>query len=402
MTLSHSRIAHALPVPSAEALKASEQLTAHITAEIGRVGGWIPFSRYMEMALYEPGLGYYSNPGMVFGAAGDFVTAPELTPLFGATLARQVVPWLRDPALAGDGQMVLEVGAGTGMLAAQLLNALDNAGFSGLRYMILELSAERREQQRQTLMSLAPGLLPRVQWLTDFPERFAGVVVANELLDAMPVQIFEWRVGEQVYEMGVGLADDGAFVWVPRPADAALNGAVDAVRAELGEVQAAAWPTPYRSEICPAQQGWIRTLAERMTAGAVLLLDYGFAAPEYYHPQRSQGTLMCHYRHHSHTEPFLWPGLNDITAHVDFSGLARAATAAGFSLLGYTSMAAFLMNAGVLDELAELPREPEQFWFAQAQAVQQLISEAEMGALFKVIAFERGMQAPVSAFGFGD
>lgn len=202
--------------------------------------------------------------------------------------------------------------------------------------------------------------------------------------------------------MGVGLADDGAFVWVPRPADAALNGAVATVRAELGEVQAAAWPTPYRSEICPAQQGWIRTLAERMTAGTVLLLDYGFAAPEYYHPQRSQGTLMCHYRHHSHTEPFLWPGLNDITAHVDFSGLARAATAAGFSLLGYTSMAAFLMNAGVLDELAELPREPEQFWFAQAQAVQQLISEAEMGALFKVIAFERGMQAPVSAFGFGD
>ena len=450
MTLSHSRIAHALPVPSAEALKASEQLTAHITAEIGRAGGWIPFSRYMEMALYEPGLGYYSNPGMVFGAAGDFVTAPELTPLFGATLARQVAPWLRDPALAGDGPMVLEVGAGTGMLAAQLLNALDNAGFSGLRYQILELSAERREQQRQTLMSLAPGLLPRVQWLTDFPERFAGVVVANELLDAMPVQIFEWRAGkggstrgdvkghasekaardmsgagvedapaartagtvaagvgvgpsgEQVYEMGVGLADDGAFVWVPRPADAALNGAVATVRAELGEVQAAAWPTPYRSEICPAQQGWIRTLAERMTAGTVLLLDYGFAAPEYYHPQRSQGTLMCHYRHHSHTEPFLWPGLNDITAHVDFSGLARAAAAAGFSLLGYTSMAAFLMNAGVLDELAELPREPEQFWFAQAQAVQQLISEAEMGALFKVIAFERGMQAPVSAFGFGD
>ena len=180
------------------------------------------------------------------------------------------------------------------------------------------------------------------------------------------------------------------------------TGGVATVRAELGVVLAAAWPTPYRSEICPAQQGWIRTLAERMTAGTVLLLDYGFAAPEYYHPQRSQGTLMCHYRHHSHTEPFLWPGLNDITAHVDFSGLARAATAAGFSLLGYTSMAAFLMNAGVLDELAELPREPEQFWFAQAQAVQQLISEAEMGALFKVIAFERGMQAPVSAFGFGD
>ena len=401
MTLSHSRIAHALPVPSAEALKASEQLTAHITAEIGRVGGWIPFSRYMEMALYEPGLGYYSNPGMVFGAAGDFVTAPELTPLFGATLARQVAPWLRDPALAGDGPMVLEVGAGTGMLAAQLLNALDNAGFSGLRYRILELSAERREQQRQTLMSLAPGLLPRVQWLTDFPERFAGVVVANELLDAMPVQLFEWQADAEaaLQEMGVTWVD-GRFAWAPRPADAVLTETVAALRNRLGP-EGAQWHSPYRSEICPAQQAWMRTLADCMTAGVVMLLDYGFAAPEYYHPQRDQGTLMCHYRHRSHADPFLWPGLSDITAHVDFTALARAATAEGFSLVGYTSMAAFLLNAGLLDELADLPREPESFWFAQAQAVQQLISEAEMGELFKVIAFEKNLREAASVLGFG-
>lgn len=447
MTLSHSRIAHAMPVPGADALRASEQLVARIQAEIARAGGWIPFSRYMEMALYEPGLGYYSNPGMVFGAAGDFVTAPELTPLFGATLARQLVPWLKHPTLAGEGQVVLEVGAGTGMLAAQLLNAMDNAGLKEVRYLILELSAERREQQRQTLKNLAPGLLSRVQWLMDFPERFAGVVVANELLDAMPVQIFEWRAAADVapetvpaaegqdvpaqapadaagtqgdvapgakasaasvdgagsvQEMGVSVDEEGRFVWAARPADEPLCEAVQAVRAEVGEAQASAWPSPYRSEVCLAQQGWLKTLGERMSAGVVLLLDYGFAAQEYYHPQRAEGTLMCHYRHHSHTEPFLWPGLNDMTAHVDFSALARSAPEAGFSLLGYTNMATFLMNAGVLDELAELPREPEQFWFAQAQAVQQLISEAEMGAFFKVIAFERGMPAPVSALGFGE
>ena len=401
MSLSHSRVESALPVPSAEALKASEQLTAHITAEIGRVGGWIPFSRYMEMALYEPGLGYYSNPGQVFGAAGDFVTAPELTPLFGATLARQVSPWLKDPALAGSGQVVLEVGGGSGMLAAQLLNALDNVGHHEVRYLILELSAERREHQRQTLRSLAPGLMDRVGWLDTFPERFAGVVVGNELLDAMPVQLFEWQAeaGADLQEMGVTWVD-GQFAWAPRPADAVLTETVTALRNRLGP-EGAQWHSPYRSEICPAQQAWMRTLADCMTAGVVLLLDYGFAAPEYYHPQRDQGTLMCHYRHRSHADPFLWPGLSDITAHVDFTALARAATAEGFSLVGYTSMAAFLLNAGLLDELADLPREPESFWFAQAQAVQQLISEAEMGELFKVIAFEKNLREAASVLGFG-
>lgn len=193
MSLSHSRVESALPVPDREALAVSQELSTRIAAEIARSGGWLSFARYMEMALYEPGLGYYSNPGQVFGAAGDFVTAPELTPLFGATLARQVSPWLKDPALAGSGQVVLEVGGGSGMLAAQLLNALDNVGHHEVRYLILELSAERREHQRQTLKSLAPGLMDRVGWLETFPESFAGVVVANELLDAMPVQLFEWQ-----------------------------------------------------------------------------------------------------------------------------------------------------------------------------------------------------------------
>ena len=401
MSLSHSRVESALPVPDREALAVSQELSTRIAAEIARHGGWLSFARYMEMALYEPGLGYYSNPGQVFGAAGDFVTAPELTPLFGATLARQVSPWLKDPALAGSGQVVLEVGGGSGMLAAQLLNALDNVGHHEVRYLILELSAERREHQRQTLKSLAPGLMDRVGWLETFPETFAGVVVANELLDAMPVQLFEWQADAEVelQEMGVTWVD-GQFAWAPRPADTVLTETVAALRNRLGP-EGAQWHSPYRSEICPAQQAWMRTLADCMTAGVVMLLDYGFAAPEYYHPQRDQGTLMCHYRHRSHADPFLWPGLSDITAHVDFTALARAATAEGFSLVGYTSMAAFLLNAGLLDELADLPREPESFWFAQAQAVQQLISEAEMGELFKVIAFEKNLREAASVLGFG-
>ena len=401
MSLSHSRVESALPVPDREALAISQELSTRIAAEIARHGGWLSFARYMEMALYEPGLGYYSNPGQVFGAAGDFVTAPELTPLFGATLARQVSPWLKDPALVGSGQVVLEVGGGSGMLAAQLLNALDNVGHHEVRYLILELSAERREHQRQTLKSLAPGLMDRVGWLDTFPESFAGVVVANELLDAMPVQLFEWQADAEaeLQEMGVTWVD-GRFAWAPRPADAELTETVAALRNRLGP-EGAQWHSPYRSEICPAQQAWMRTLADCMTAGVVMLLDYGFAAPEYYHPQRDQGTLMCHYRHRSHADPFLWPGLSDITAHVDFTALARAATAEGFSLVGYTSMAAFLLNAGLLDELADLPREPESFWFAQAQAVQQLISEAEMGELFKVIAFEKNLREAVSVLGFG-
>ena len=401
MSLSHSRVESALPVPDRESLAVSQELSTRIAAEIARHGGWLSFARYMEMALYEPGLGYYSNPGQVFGAAGDFVTAPELTPLFGATLARQVSPWLKDPALAGSGQVVLEVGGGSGMLAAQLLNALDNVGHHEVRYLILELSAERREHQRQTLKSLAPGLMDRVGWLDTFPESFAGVVVANELLDAMPVQLFEWQADAEaaLQEMGVTWVD-GQFAWAPRPADAVLTETVTALRNRLGP-EGAQWHSPYRSEICPAQQAWMRTLADCMTAGVVLLLDYGFAAPEYYHPQRDQGTLMCHYRHRSHSDPFLWPGLSDITAHVDFTALAQAATAEGFSLVGYTSMAAFLLNAGLLDELADLPREPESFWFAQAQAVQQLISEAEMGELFKVIAFEKNLREAASVLGFG-
>ncbi|MDO4683184.1 MAG: SAM-dependent methyltransferase [Lautropia sp.] len=397
-----------MPEPDAAALAVSRQLAARLTEAIGQAGGWLSFERYMEMALYEPGLGYYSNPGRVFGAGGDFVTAPELTPLFGATLARQLARWLPAMAEAAPDQtpVILEVGAGSGVLAAQVLNALTLRGFSALRYQILELSAERRRQQRQTLINRAPGLLDRVEWLETLPDAFCGIVIGNEVLDAMPVRVFEWRQeadGEgslpdrftqpapdspgRVFEMGVRLGTDG-FEWAPRPADPAFSERVQALRTAERP-----WPSGYRSEVCPAQSAWLATVAEAMTVGVILLMDYGFPSAEYYHPQRDRGTLMCHYRHRSHVDPFLWPGLSDITAHIDYSALARAAAEAGLQALGYVSQASFLLNAGLLDELSALPREPENFWFAQAQAVQMLLSEAEMGELFKVIAFARRLDA---------
>lgn len=401
-----------LPEPEPAALAHSRQLAERIAGAIEAAGGWLSFERYMEMALYEPGLGYYSNAGRVFGHGGDFVTAPEMTPLFGATLARQVDVWLRlldEAAGAGPGRAVaarqapavLEVGAGSGMLAAQLLNALGLRGHDGLSYQILELSAERRQQQRQTLSNLAPGMLQQVRWLERLPEDFRGVVIGNEVLDAIPVRIFEWHASQgaaagngsgQVFEMGVGLGVQG-FEWAARPADPALVHAVDGLLPDDDR----RWPSPYRSEVCPAQQGWLGSMAEAMACGVILLMDYGFPAREYYHPQRSRGTLMCHYRHRSHIDPFLWPGLSDITAHVDYSALVRMACARGLTPLGFLSQAGFLLNAGLLDELAALPREPDSFWFAQAQAVQMLLSEAEMGELFKVIAFAKQLDAAGTA-----
>ncbi|MDO4905377.1 MAG: SAM-dependent methyltransferase [Lautropia sp.] len=450
-----------LPEPEAAALEASRRLAGRIADAIMASGGWLSFERYMEMALYEPELGYYSNPGRVFGSSGDFVTAPELTPLFGATVARQVSVWLREIAAAVqtsyqlDGHRllaaqkeehtapcILEVGAGSGMLAAQLLNALSLRGHEGLRYLILDLSAERRQQQRQTLANRAPGLLDQVEWIDRLPDRFCGVVIGNEVLDAMPVRLFEWRqeaggevesghdvVGNgngngngmarsggvadtsivdatggagsvdagRLFERGVRLGHLG-FEWALRPADASL---IEAVQHVMPTERA--WPSPYRSEVCPAQPAWLGSIADVMSAGVILLLDYGFPAREYYHPQRAQGTLMCHYRHRSHTDPFLWPGLSDITAHVDYSALARAAQTLNLTPFGYVSQASFLLNAGVLDELADLPREPESFWFAQAQAVQMLLSEAEMGELFKVIALSKNLpQASDQGFASGN
>lgn len=375
----------ALPEPDAHAAESSRRLVAHIAAEIERAGGWIPFTRYMELALYAPGLGYYSGGARKFGAAGDFVTAPELSPLFAQCLAAQV-----GQILAAGAPRLLEAGAGSGALAAELLLELERGGMPPERYEILELSGELRARQRETLRARAPHLASRVAWLDTLPERFSGAIVANELLDALPTHIVAWRE-EGIFERGVALKG-GAFAWQERPAAGAL----------LAAAQGLTISAPYISEINLAARAWIAEWGRILQRGALLLIDYGFPRREIYHPQRAEGTLMCHFRHHAHGDPFWLPGLNDITAHVDFTAIAEAGYEAGLDVLGYTSQGQFLLNCGLADRLARLHETAGEGYPAFASGAQKLISPAEMGELFKVIALGRGMNLPPHGFLRGD
>ncbi len=384
----------ALPAPSPQAEALSRTLAARIADAIARAGGWIGFDRYMHHALYEPGLGYYAAGSRKFGADGDFVTAPDLTPLFGQCVAAQCAHWF-----ASAPHAILEFGAGSGALAAQLLDALGVLGGAPLRYDIVEVSAELRERQRRTLAERVPALLARVRWLDALPPRIEGVIIANEVLDAMPVRIF--RVREQaVYERGVAcLPGGGGFTFEDRPADDAFAQQVRHTLADAQEHGARdPFPPDYVSEIGEQAQAWVGTVAQRLAHGAMLLIDYGFPRAEYYHPQRAGGTLQCHYRHRVHADPFFWPGLQDITAHVDFTAVSHAAVHAGLAPLGYGSQARFLLDCGLLDRFARVPRDDARLWTRQAQAVQLLVSESEMGELFKAIAFGRGV--PDDAPGF--
>ena len=391
-------------------------LKADIARAIADAGGWIGFDRFMALALYTPGLGYYSSGRLIFGPAGDFTTAPESTGLFGAVVARQLAAWL--DGWSGPTPTLYEFGGGTGALAAAILPALADLGFDTIAYRIVELSAPLRQHQRETLAARAPEALDRVQWLDQLPDRIDGIVIGNEVLDAMPVRVFELSGldgaasdgaeagsatgdGEVVAEVGVvghataSRADD--FQWRPTPADRELAARVRALEQANGP-----WPRPYRSEIAEQAEAWIRTVAARLGTGALLLLDYGFGDSEFYHPQRSTGTLMAHQRHRAHADVLRDAGEQDITAHVPFSAIQRAAEGAGLETLGYVSQARFLINAGLLDVFGALPREPVAEWAQTAQAVQRLLSEAEMGELFKVIAFGRGLAGEPWLPGFGD
>lgn len=377
-----------LPEPSEAAKECSRALSRLIAAEIAAGGGWLSFARYMELALHSPGLGYYGGGAQKFGASdqgGDFVTAPELTPLFGQTLAVQVAE-----IMAASAPQVIEVGAGSGRLAADLLIALEAAGAAPERYLILELSGELRARQRETIATHASALLERVQWLDRLPETFSGCVVANELLDAMPVHALAWRE-TGLMERGVAQRD-GRFVWAERPAPAYLAN----VAGELPAV------TPYESEIGLNAAAWVAEWGRRLERGALLLLDYGLPRHEYYHPNRNGGTLRCHYRHRAHDDLFAWPGLSDITAHVDFTAIAEAGHDAGLDVLGYTSQSSFLINLGLGELLAARRDQDESSGLRAAGAVQMLISPNEMGELFKVIALGRGIDELLRGFCRGD
>jgi SAM-dependent MidA family methyltransferase len=380
----------ALPAPSPDALAHSARLHALTAGEITAAGGFIGFDRYMQLALYAPGLGYYAAGARKFGdsaTGGDFVTAPEISPLFGRALAAQVAQ-----VLAHTAPQVLEFGAGSGALARDLLDELQARGVQVARYAIVEVSPDLRDRQRARLADHAAR--GTVQWLDAPPDvgtaGFDGVIVANEVLDVMPVRLFVKGEGGRVLERGVTLREHG-LAFAERPADESLRAAVAAIEQETG-----ALPAGYGSEVGEVARAWSASLGNWLARGVALLIDYGFPRREYYHPQRAMGTLMCHYRHHSHAEPLWLPGLNDITAHVDFTAVADAAHGAGLDVLGYTAQAHLLLNCGLLD-LVQQQHTPR-----RAGEAQRLVSEAEMGELFKVLAVGRGIDVPLLGFSRGD
>lgn len=370
-----------LPAPTAAEQLRSDALRERIRTEIEAAGGAIDFARYMELCLYAPGLGYYDSGAVRFGEGGDFVTASELSPLFAQCLARQCAEVLER---LGGGDL-FEAGAGSGRLAVGLLSALERLGVLPRRYLILELSPVLRQRQAETLRRIAPHLAGRVQWCEALPEEdLRGVLLANELLDALPVARFRVR-SRKIVRLAVGWAD-GGFVWRERPADEATVARV----APLG------LPDGYTSEIGFHVEAWVRTLAERLAAGVMLLIDYGFPRHEFYHPERRAGTLMCHYRHRAHGDPLILAGLQDITAHVDFTAVAAAGTEAGLVLNGYTSQAAFLLALGIHELAAAGP--DTRVRLEHAQQVKKLTLPHEMGELFKVIALGRGVPGRLLGF----
>jgi SAM-dependent MidA family methyltransferase len=351
----------------------TKALQALVHASIQRADGWLPFDRLMALALYAPGLGYYANDSRKFGklpsSGSDFATAPEMTPLFGQALAAQVADALRQSGC----DEVWEFGAGSGALALQLLQAL---GDQVRRYTIVELSGSLRARQQQVL----GGFTGKVKWVSELPESMQGVVVGNEVLDAMPVKLLV-RTGGEWHERGVA-SQSGALLWSDRPT---------ALRPPM-EVPGS---HDYLTEIHPQAEAFIRTLADRLSRGAAFFIDYGFNEAEYYHPQRHMGTLMCHRGHMADTDPLAQLGQKDITAHVNFTGIALAAQEAGLSTLGYTTQARFLMNCGLVPLMAQAP-------LAERVAAQRLLAEHEMGELFKVIGFHCGPFWDAVGFREGD
>ena len=368
-----------LPLPDSDALAASQALQQLIAAEIEQQGGAIAFSRFMELALYAPRLGYYSGGAAKLGSDGDFTTAPEITPLFGAALARAAAA-----IIAQSAPNIIEFGAGTGKLARDVLTALSEQGVQVDSYTIIELSGELRARQQEALKDF-----PQVRWLDGFPEAFSGVVLANEVLDAMPIELVVKTAAGWRRQMVT--VEDGRFTYVQQEPDAAL---AEQLARQIPEADTL--PEGYLTEIHPVACGFMASLARMFAGGkgAAFLFDYGFPAHEYYVDQRMGGTLMCHYRHHAHPEPFYLPGLQDITAHVDFTAMALAAQDAGLEVLAYMNQASFLLGCGIGELLLRTSPEDAVRYLPQSKAVQKLVSPAEMGELFKVLAVGLDVELP--------
>ncbi|MCP1660303.1 class I SAM-dependent methyltransferase [Neisseria perflava] len=375
-----------IPSPTADALAASRRLHTLIAHEIEAADGWIPFSRFMQLALYAPQYGYYTGGSHKIGTDGDFVTAPTLSPLFGQTLSRQLAALL--PQTAGN---VYEFGAGTGDLAAILV---ENLSEQLNHYYIIELSPELAERQRELLVQRLPSeLAQKVVHLDRLPERFDGIMIGNEVLDAMPIELVR-RDRDAFEHIGVSLNSDG-LTQSSRPL-------TDPDLLHAAQHYFPPTETPYTSELHPAQYAFVRTLADKLERGGMIWIDYGFDAAQYYHPQRDMGTLIGHYRHHTIHDPFFHIGLTDLTAHVNFTDIAQAGVDGGLDLIGYTTQAHFLLNLGMTEYLAQSGNPDSADYLREAAAVQKLINPHEMGELFKVIAFGKNIEVDWQGFAVGD
>ena len=375
-----------LPEPDAEAAAHSARLSDAIRHEITAAGGAVPFSRFMELALYAPGLGYYSAGASKFGPAGDFTTAPEMGPVFAACVAESLAPVLQQ---LGAQARFLELGGGTGAFAAVALKRLMELDALPDRYAILEPSAQLRERQRETLRErLSPPLFELVEWPdTPFADDWDGVLFANEVIDALPTPRFAIAGGEVMEEHVV--VEDGAFARVDRPADAFLSNAVRHIERRLERTL----PDGYRSEVLPQLPYWIQAVSGGMRRGAMLFVDYGHPRAEYYQAERRDGTLRAFHRHRMHDDPLRWPGLQDITASVDFTALAEAGVAAGFDFAGYCSQASFLLGnglAGVLERIERIGDEAERL--RRTEEVKKLTLPSGMGERFGVMGFEKDVE----------
>jgi SAM-dependent MidA family methyltransferase len=360
----------------------SAALLQRITQHIAAAGGFIDFATFMELALYAPGLGYYSAGSAKIGAAGDFTTAPEVSILFARCVARQCAQILQQI----PGGAILELGAGTGSMAATLLGQLATLQALPAHYDILEVSADLAQRQRERLASLPEALRSRVRWLQQLPAPLRGVIVANEVLDALPCRRFVAGAAA-IEDLGVTSAA-GALTWARRPADAALSAAVQALGTPL--------PTGYTSELCLRLDPWITSLAEILERGVMLLFDYGLPRAQYYHPDRRSGTLTCHFKHRAHFDPLIQVGVQDISAWVDFTRVALAGHDAGLEVLGFCTQAGFLLGAGI-DELLGQAREASEQARLAGEA-RRLLLPGEMGEAFKLLALGRGIELPLISF----
>ena len=380
-----------LPPPEAAALEHSRRLCDRVREEIETCGGAISFRRYMEMALYEPGLGYYSAGARKFGPAGDFTTAPELSDLYSRCIARQC-----EEIIAGcNDAFIMELGAGSGAMASAVLTQLEQRGCLPQQYLILETSADLRQRQQQLLAANHADYYSRIVWLDRLPSQaFEGVILASEVVDALPVHriVFE---ADRIWELSV-VCESGNFTCKKTTPEASLLAHAQKLRDDLG----LAVPASYTTEINPELEAWLASICAPLQRGVMLIIDYGYPRREYYHPQRCNGTLKCHYRHRVHDDPFFYPGLQDITASVDFTGVALAAVAAGLDVAGYTTQAYFLIACGLGEMLNDDADE-----YTRLQRTQQaklLTLPGEMGEQFKAIALGKNYPHPLRGFSVND